>query len=168
MTELKPCPFCGGAPELDSQQAYRALSSGKVGTRFVIYCTSCNADMGFCREDIESCNQEGAEQEIVTAWNTRVAPRTDGDDGELVDWLKAIAMRQEHDHPFKVIGQAAARITALSAEVERLTEAYNRLGGTALAEVAKWATESGRKDAKIDALLADLQTIRRQALGAKP
>jgi hypothetical protein len=68
----------------------------------------------------------------------------------------------------KLINDLADRITALSAEVERLTEAYNRLGGTALAEVAKWATESGRKDAKIDALLADLQTIRRQALGAKP
>jgi len=72
--KLEPCPFCGGAPELDSQQAYRALVDGKVGTRFVIYCTGCNADMGFCREDVESCNHEGAEQEIITTWNTRPAP----------------------------------------------------------------------------------------------
>ena len=42
-----------------------------MGTRFAIYCTRCTADMGFCREDIESDNHEAAEQEIITTWNTR-------------------------------------------------------------------------------------------------
>jgi hypothetical protein len=61
-----------------------------------------------------------------------------------VDWLKAIAMRQEHDHPFKVIGQAAARITALSAEVAEkdaalaeLIKAANELSAEVLALGAK-------------------------------
>ena len=68
---LKPCPFCGGEAECDSMQGYRALSSGRLGNRFAIYCTSCNADMGFCYEDIESENHEAAREEIIAAWNTR-------------------------------------------------------------------------------------------------
>ena len=56
------------------------------------------------------------------------------------------------------------RVKVLEAENERLTAAYNRLGNKALAEVAKWAAESGRKDVQIDALLADLQELRRAAL----
>jgi Restriction alleviation protein Lar len=69
--QLLPCPFCGGEAECDSQQPYRALSSGRIGTRFAIYCTSCDADMGFCREDIESRDWEAAAEQIIAAWNTR-------------------------------------------------------------------------------------------------
>ena len=56
-------------------------------------------------------------------------PRTDGDDGELVkdleEWAESLRMAFKAgdlgtDEPATRMDQAAARITALSAEVERL------------------------------------------------
>jgi hypothetical protein len=55
-----------------------------------------------------------------------LAPRTDGDDGELVDWLNVRAAILHAsaawgcDEDGAAMHQAADRITALSAEVERL------------------------------------------------
>ena len=157
MTELKPCSYCGMRGKTET-----------FGKGVTLWACSHNKLLG------GKCPDQNA-YFTADAWNeahTRAAPRTDGDDGELVERLLNIAHHSKCTYlPGYVeepVRQAADRITALSAEVERLTEAYNRLGDTALAEVAKWATESGRKDAKIDALMADLQTLRRQALGAKP
>lgn len=91
-SELKPCPFCGGDAECDSRQAFRALSSGRIGNRFAIYCTSCNADMGFCYDDIESCNHEAAEMEIIAVWNTRAS---DAEIASLTSQLRAAEEREK-------------------------------------------------------------------------
>lgn len=74
--ELKPCPFCGGLAELDTSQAYRALSSGALGSRAVVYCTRCSAEVGFCYEDAPGIPGEDIVNQVVDDWNRR-APSPD-------------------------------------------------------------------------------------------
>lgn len=74
--ELKPCPFCGGLAELDTSQAYRALSSGALGSRAAVYCARCGADMGFCYEDAPGTPREDIVNQVVDDWNRR-APSPD-------------------------------------------------------------------------------------------
>lgn len=69
--ELKPCPFCGGLAELDTSQAYRALSSGALGSRAAIYCTRCSAEVGFCYEDAPGTPREDIVNQVVDDWNRR-------------------------------------------------------------------------------------------------
>lgn len=71
-TNLLPCPFCGGEAELDTAQAYRALSGGALGSRAVVYCTRCGADMGFCYEDARGTPREDIVNQVVDDWNRRV------------------------------------------------------------------------------------------------
>lgn len=54
---LKHCPFCGGTPDLDAFQDYRAVKTGEPGTAVAIYCTVCNAEMTLCREDLPECDE---------------------------------------------------------------------------------------------------------------
>jgi uncharacterized small protein (DUF1192 family) len=99
MTELKPCPFCDGPAAIWMKQR--------------VICNRCCAEGPDTGEDDETLADR------ITAWNTRAAPRTDGDDGELVKTLLTLAgMNSRVDSV--AMRQAAARITALSAEVERL------------------------------------------------
>lgn len=126
MTELKPCPFCGGEVVLLPDDSY-----GHCG----IGC-HCEAEP-FVQKPV------GQEAEAIAAWNTRAAPRATGGDGELEHAAKVVADEIAHlrfgarktDTPerqarrlrrfeaaLESMGQAAARITALSAEVERLTK----------------------------------------------
>jgi len=118
LVELLPCPFCGGDPELDTQQAYRALSSGRVGTRFVIYCTSCNADMGYCHEDIESSNHEATDREIIAAWNRR----------DHVE-AKLAGVRQANIWLKDINEQMSATIAEQAAELAKLREAGAKVAG---------------------------------------
>jgi hypothetical protein len=74
--ELKPCPFCGGLAELDTSQAYRALSSGALGSRAAVYCTRCGAEVGFCYEDAPGTPREDIVNQVVDDWNRR-APSPD-------------------------------------------------------------------------------------------
>lgn len=74
--ELKPCPFCGGEAELDTRQAYRALSGGTLGSRAAVYCARCDADMGFCYEDAPGIPREDIVNQVVDDWNRR-APSPD-------------------------------------------------------------------------------------------
>ena len=119
-------------------------------------CTGVAETIGGYDRPCDACSGMG---EI----RTRAAPRTDGEDGDHARGCEGRNYTCTCGHDDRL----AARITALSAEVERLTEAYNRLGDMALANVGRLASESGRKDVEIDALAADLQALRRQALGAK-
>jgi len=50
--ELKPCPFCGGCPELDYD-----------GEDYLVYC-DCGATMGG--------RLRAPAEEIIAAWNKRV------------------------------------------------------------------------------------------------
>lgn len=66
--ELKPCPFCGGDAELDTRQGYAQFPpNGKSGTRIVVYCRDCGADLGVCREDVSGIEPE----QVVEMWNSR-------------------------------------------------------------------------------------------------
>jgi Lar family restriction alleviation protein len=71
---LKPCPFCGGDAELDTQQGYRALGTGRTGTRIVVYCRNCGADQGICREDVPDIEPTT----VIEMWNRRAHHDADG------------------------------------------------------------------------------------------
>ena len=56
MSELKPCPFCGGEAILESNKL-------RYGTIYSAYCQKCGAEItGF------------SEHEAVAAWNRRAQP----------------------------------------------------------------------------------------------
>lgn len=72
-TPLKPCPFCNGPAELDTQQAYRSLQGGAIGTQAAVYCTgSCSAQMTFCYRDVPSMMRSDVVRVVVENWNRRV------------------------------------------------------------------------------------------------
>jgi len=56
MTELKPCPFCGGTAHVDRHYSYFR--------DFVIYCEGCDTVFGL--DDWRT-----TEAETVDAWNRR-------------------------------------------------------------------------------------------------
>ena len=60
MTELKPCPFCGGESELTT----RRVNSGRTLYRY--RCASCHAAIGHWHGGIS-----GHEWTAAEAWNTR-------------------------------------------------------------------------------------------------
>lgn len=70
------------------------------------------------------------------------------------DWRGKVRTATAHE--------AADRIEALTAENERLTEAYNSLGNKAVEQVAKMGKEIGRKDCEINVLTADLTQSKRE------
>lgn len=115
----------------------------------------------------------------------RAAPRTDGDDGELVERLRALAADRANDirstcvdycstkgckcedEAAEVLRQAeqdAARLTALSAEVERLRAVLGRFVDQArVGSGNKPVTRSSRVNCP-----SGIYHDARQALGAKP
>ena len=83
-----PCPFCGGAVELDTRRAYRSLE-GRLGNAVAIYCTKCPADQTVCHADHPNLTVEEMVAELIASWNTRAAltapPPSEGDVAELLD-----------------------------------------------------------------------------------
>lgn len=69
--ELKPCPFCGGSAETDSQQGYRALVGGKISTAVAVYCRECSAGMSVCLEDCPGIDTETLMADLIERWNRR-------------------------------------------------------------------------------------------------
>lgn len=55
MTELKPCPFCGGEAYIGFESRFPALDNG-------VFCTECPAKMVF-GENMD---------EVIKTWNRRV------------------------------------------------------------------------------------------------
>lgn len=64
---LKPCPFCGGEADLDTNQAYRALLSGTVGKAIAAHCTKCDASIQVCFRDVPDITPEA----VAEMWNTQ-------------------------------------------------------------------------------------------------
>ena len=69
--KLKDCPFCGGTAEMYCNRSYREISNGFMGTGVAIYCTSCNAEMMLCREDLPECDTDELMEMISDNWNKR-------------------------------------------------------------------------------------------------
>ena len=62
MTELKPCPFCGGEAEVFKDVTFKAETGEKIREiKFFVWCTECTA--------LVSGNTE---EEAIEAWNRRV------------------------------------------------------------------------------------------------
>lgn len=60
MSELKPCPFCGGEAKTMEQH------------RWWVFCPECMCDLGFEGMDESGCyGHFDTEAEAVEAWNTR-------------------------------------------------------------------------------------------------
>ena len=60
--ELKPCPFCGGAAELEEKYA---IMGQKV--QAYVRCKACGTTSGYFSENIAYCANEKA----IEAWNRR-------------------------------------------------------------------------------------------------
>lgn len=57
---------------MDPNRSYRAIrNSAVLGTGVAIYCTSCNADMMLCREDLPECDTDELIEMITDNWNKR-------------------------------------------------------------------------------------------------
>lgn len=69
MHKLKPCPFCGGVPEIDTLQGYRNITTGRMENAIAVYCTSCSADISVCYADVPDIQAE----QVAEMWNKREA-----------------------------------------------------------------------------------------------
>ena len=81
MTELKPCPFCGGEAAIydDRYEEYSVGAFGSIRrhtpTFYQCYCTSCGAK-GTLKQIDYGCEgntwwQKEVKQQAVNAWNRR-------------------------------------------------------------------------------------------------
>ena len=73
MADLKDCPFCGSAAEMDMMRSYRNFSTGQMGTAVAIYCNVCPADMSACLEDMPGVPIDDIAEELTEKWNSRQA-----------------------------------------------------------------------------------------------
>lgn len=70
MSELKPCPFCGGDADLDWCAA-TDIGGSLVQTGYV-YCTNAKCDATI---DITSIDDEFSDCDLINKWNTRAEPQ---------------------------------------------------------------------------------------------
>lgn len=78
MTELKPCPFCGGKAEFD-QTGYGATDHSSVELRFAIRCKKCGATApdayGYIAINLSSNGELNVwhddKSKAIAAWNRR-------------------------------------------------------------------------------------------------
>lgn len=61
MTELKPCPFCGGKPEYTDDYYSNGTNYHNV------FCTECGAGSAY----ISGFNTKNARNQVIEAWNRR-------------------------------------------------------------------------------------------------
>ena len=73
---LLPCPFCGGAAELDSRRGYRNISTGKVESAAAAYCSQCSADISLCLPDVPDMSRDDVVAYVAAAWNKRTQKNT--------------------------------------------------------------------------------------------
>ena len=71
MSELKPCPFCGGKPYLETN--HRAFINAQTAKVAFVRCRSCNArTQRFELQDF-GCTSRSSEanKKAIEAWNRR-------------------------------------------------------------------------------------------------
>lgn len=66
---LADCPCCGGDAEMDTQQSYRNISTGRLETGIAVYCRDCGLQAMLCRGDIPDL----APEHVIEIWNRRPA-----------------------------------------------------------------------------------------------
>lgn len=75
--KLKPCPFCGGKPHLETR--HRAFINAQTTRVALVRCTECNARSGrFELKDFghtSSCLE--ANNKAIEAWNRRATNEAD-------------------------------------------------------------------------------------------
>ena len=67
LSELKPCPFCGGDAELDTMQPYRNFVSGQIESAVAVFCRDCSVQISVCVPDVPDITPE----QVVEMWNRR-------------------------------------------------------------------------------------------------
>jgi hypothetical protein len=73
--ELKPCPFCNGPAELDTQQGYISLEDGVLRRQAAVYCNECSAHITLCYRDAPGMMRHDVVRVVVDCWNMRAADR---------------------------------------------------------------------------------------------
>lgn len=68
MSDLKPCPFCGGKAELQTSPMI-----GHDGEWIAILCDGVECRVS---PEILSCGDADLKAEVITAWNTRATDAT--------------------------------------------------------------------------------------------
>lgn len=64
--KLKPCPFCGGKPEIENKKMEGIISYRSVG----VWCRKCW--FGLCTSVIDEKNVEMVLKNNIKHWNTRI------------------------------------------------------------------------------------------------
>src|SRR5688500_18154509 len=91
---LLPCPFCGGAAEIDYSRGFRATSSGKLENAVAVYCLDCSADMTLCRSDHREYDAEQLGDMLIENWNRRASLPAQADGGGEV--VKPLEWEEEN------------------------------------------------------------------------
>lgn len=146
MLTLKPCPFCGGHAEADSNSSFREFVSGKISRQVTIYCAECSAEITVCVPDVPDITVE----QIAEMWNKR---------SEIETLLARIAELEENTPSrFERMWNAAEdHNNALLNKVAELEKQRNGLAKDAeryrwLRDKAEWST---RHDPSVSAYVMD-------------
>ena len=119
--KLKPCPFCGGHAELDSNQSFRAFVSGDIERSVAVYCESCTAEISVCVPDVPDIQPE----QLADMWNQRA-----GGVSELVVALHTLASDFENSlYAFGDDAEARKKAEGDIAYARKVAARYNCNGG---------------------------------------
>lgn len=66
--ELKPCPFCGGKPYVETR--HRVFIKSETVRAAFVRCTNCNARTG--RMPLKEYGSAAAVNGAIEAWNRRI------------------------------------------------------------------------------------------------
>lgn len=75
MTELKPCPFCGGKPKLNKRW-YCTDENGADVHLYGVFCTGCYVMF----------LENNTEEDAIRLWNRRVSEMTDEDGNRFSEY----------------------------------------------------------------------------------
>ena len=134
MSELKPCPFCVGDPEIDSRRSYRNISTDNPETGCAIYCTGCGAQMMICYSDVWDWPREDVAAHLTEAWNKRAddaqITALKAELAEAKAFFEAACQQSVDDHKFYCAKLAAAQATIADLEAHHAQDhdqAYTRV-----------------------------------------
>ena len=77
MTELKPCPFCGGEVKIDRLSSCNYEGQTKAGATFAIVCYNCHFDFKKFTVNVTidkngDISVASGKKQAVKTWNKRV------------------------------------------------------------------------------------------------